>query len=68
MNIRIEATKFGPEPTFENNIDKIKADHVKRITSLDVNISVITSKKPYLSSKHLNTYIMSSIVLQSSVK
>ena len=44
VNSRIEATKFEPEKSFEDNIDVIKADHVKIITSLDMNLLVITSK------------------------
>ena len=38
LNIRVEDTKSKPETTFEKNIDEIKADHKKMITSLDMNI------------------------------
>ena len=65
VHSRIEATKFEPETTFENNIDEIKADNVKIITSLYINLSAIASKKPSLSYEHLNTDLMPWIVLQS---
>ena len=54
MNNRIEAAKFEPGPTFENTINEIKANHLKIITSVDMNVSSITSNKPHLSSKHIN--------------
>ena len=68
MNSRIEATKFEPETTFEKNIDDIKADHVKSITSLNMNLLAITSNKTYLSSEHLNVNLMPWIVLQLPIK
>ena len=43
MNIRIEAAKFEPEPTFEKTIHDIKDNHLKVITSAAMNISDITS-------------------------
>ena len=43
--IRIEATKFEPETAFEKNIDEIKADQLKIITSLGMNVSAIISEK-----------------------
>ena len=42
MNSRIEVEKFEPEPTFENTINEIKDDHLKSITSIDMNVSAIT--------------------------
>ena len=65
VNCRIEATKFEPEATFKNNIDDVKVYHVKSMTSLDINISAITSNKPSLFSEHLNANLMIWIVLQS---
>ena len=43
VNSIIEATKYEPETSFEKNFDGIKYDNVKSITSLDMNLSVITS-------------------------
>ena len=40
-NSRIEVAKFEPEPTFENTINNIKANHLKSITSIAMNLSVI---------------------------
>ena len=65
---RIEATKFEPEPKFEMNIDKIKYDRMKIITSLDMKLSDIDSNQTSLSSEHLNTNFMTWIVLQSPGK
>ena len=45
MNSIIEAKKFKLETTFENNVDDIKANHLKIITSLEIKLSAITSKK-----------------------
>ena len=39
MNKRIEAEKLERETTFEKNIYEIKSDHLKIITSLDMNLS-----------------------------
>ena len=50
MNGRIEAAKFDPEPTFENNINEIKDNHLKGIISIEMNVSVIPSKKSSSSS------------------
>ena len=41
-----KATQFEPELTFENNINEIKANSLKSITSIDVNVSVTTLNKP----------------------
>ena len=56
--------KFEPKTKFEKNIDEIKADHMKIITSIDMNISAIVSKKTYYFYKHLNTNIMPRIILK----
>ena len=40
-----EAAKFEPEPTFEKTINEIKANSLKSITSIDMNVSAITSNK-----------------------
>ena len=37
-----ESEKFEPEPTFEKNINDIKANHLKSITSIDMDVSFIT--------------------------
>ena len=41
MNIIIEAEKFEYEPTIKNTINKIKANHLKSITSIDMRVSYI---------------------------
>ena len=58
MNIRTEAEKFELRPTFENTINEIKANHLKSLYSLDMNISTITYNEPYYSSEHLKSDIM----------
>ena len=68
MNSRIEATKLEPEIIFEKNIYEIKADNMKIITSLDMNLSPITSNTHSLSYEHLNYNIMPQIFLQSPGK
>ena len=55
INNRFESEKFEQEPTFEKTINDIKANHLKSITSIGINISAITSDKTSLSSEHLNT-------------
>ena len=39
----IEASKFEPEPTFENTINDIKDNHLKSINSTSFTLSDITS-------------------------
>ena len=46
INSRIELAKFEPEPTFENTINYIKANHLKSIISIEINVSYITLKNP----------------------
>ena len=46
INSSFEVEKLELEPTFENAINDIKANHLKSITSIDMNVSAITSKKP----------------------
>ena len=58
MNIRIEAEKFEPEPTFGNNINEIKYNPLKGITIIDMNLSSITSNKLSSSSERLKLDIM----------
>ena len=43
MNNRFKATKFEPDPIFENTINEIKDNHLKSIASSDMNVSAITS-------------------------
>ena len=64
MSSIIEATKFEPETTFENNIDDIKFDHVKIIISLEINLSDTTGKKPSLYYEHISNNLMPRIVRQ----
>ena len=47
MNNSFEAENFEFEPTFENTIDNIKANILKSMTSIDINVSTITSNKPF---------------------
>ena len=68
MNSISEAEKFEPENKFKKNVDEIKADHMKSITSLDMNLSAITSKKSPLSYENNNANLMTIILLQSPVK
>ena len=68
MNNSFEAAKFEPEPTFEKTINDIKSNHLKSITSIDMNISAITSNKTSSSSEHLKSDIMTWILLQSPGK
>ena len=53
MNDSFEAEKFDPEPTFENTINDIKANHMKSFNSIAMNVSSITSNKPYSFFEHL---------------
>ena len=45
VRVKIEAAKLEIETTIENKIDGIKADYMKKIDSLDIKISAITSNK-----------------------
>ena len=58
INNRFEEAKSEPEPTFEKTINETTANHLKNITSIDMNVSAITPNKPYFSSKHLKSDIM----------
>ena len=68
INNSFEAATFEPEPTFEKTINEIKSNHLKSITSIDINISSITSNKPPFSSEHLRSYLVPWILLQSPEK
>ena len=68
MNNSFEAEKIEPEPTFEKIIIEIKANYLKIITSIDMNLSAITSNKSALSYEHLRSYLMPWIILQSPEK
>ena len=61
----IEAENFELEPTIENTINEIKANHLKIITYFDMNISAITLNKPSSSSEHLKYDLIPQILLQS---
>ena len=65
---RIEVAKFEPEPTFENTINDIKANYLKSITSITINVPDITSNKPSSSSEHIKSYLVPWILLLSPVK
>ena len=42
MKSSIEVEKFEPESKFENTTNYIKDNHLKRISSADMNLSAIT--------------------------
>ena len=50
MNSIIEVSKSKPEPTFEKTTNDIKDNHLKNITSIDMNVSSITSNRTSSSS------------------
>ena len=64
MNSIIEVAKFKPEPIFEKTTNEIKDNNFKSITSVDMNLSSITSNKPSSYYEHQNTYIMPWILLK----
>ena len=68
MNSTIELVKFKSEPTFEKTTNGIKDNHLKNITSIDMNVSFIASNKHSLSSEHLKSDLMPWIILQSPGK
>ena len=68
INNSFESAKFEPEPTFENTINEIKANRLKNITSIEMNVSAITPNKPYSSSEHIKYDIITWILLQSQEK
>ena len=57
-----------PETTFEKTINDIKSNYLKSITSIEMNVSAITSNKPSLSSEHLKSYFVPWILLRSQGK
>ena len=46
VSVNIEAVKSEPEATFEMKLDQLKADHMKTIGSLDMEVLAIESNKP----------------------
>ena len=68
MNNSFEAEKFESEPTFENTNNEVKANHLKSITYIDMNVSAITYNKPSSPYEHLKSDIMPWILLLSPVK
>ena len=68
MKNSFEAEKIEPKQTFEKTINGIKANHLKSITSIDINVSAITSNKTSLSSEHLKPDIMPWILLKPPEK
>ena len=63
MNSRIEASKFEPEPTFENTINEIKDNYLKSITYISMNVSDISFNRPSSYSEHLKANLMPWILL-----
>ena len=59
----IVVENFEPEPKLENTSNNIKTNHLKSITSIDMNLSAITSNKPSLSSENLRSDLMPFILL-----
>ena len=53
MNNIFEAEELNDEPTFEKTIDYIKANHLKSIIYIDINVSYITWNKPSSYSEHI---------------
>ena len=68
MNSKFETGKFEPETTFEKTINETKANIWKSITSIEINLSAITSNKKSASSEHLKSDLMSWILLLSPGK
>ena len=68
MNNRSKAAKSEPEPTFENTINNIKANQLKSITYIDMNVSAINSNKPSSSFENPQYDLMPWIILQSPEK
>ena len=58
INNSFESEKFEPEPTFEKTINDIKSNNLKIITSIYMNVSPITYKKPSSSYEHLKPDLM----------
>ena len=65
MNRRIEVSKFESEPTFGKTMNENKANHFKIITSIDMNVSAITSNKPSLSYEYIESDLIPWILLLS---
>ena len=68
MNIIIESAKLEPETIFENTISDIKANHLKSITSINMNVSAITPNKPSLYYEHIKLNLIPWIIRKSPVK
>ena len=68
MNNRVELAKFEIATKFEKKIDEVKSDHMKSITSLEMNLSNFPSYTPSSSSENINAYIMTQIILKSPGK
>ena len=68
MNKSFKAEKFEPGPTFENTINDIKANHLKSIISIGMNVSDITFNKPYSSYEYLKSYLIPWTLLQPPLK
>ena len=68
MNNSFGAENFEPKTTFEKTLNEIKYNRLKGITSIDMNVSYITSNKPSSSSEHLKYDPMQWILLKSPGK
>ena len=65
---RFEAEKFEQEPIFEKTINGVTSNHLKIITSIDMNVSAKTSNKYCFSYEHLKPDLMPCILLKSMQK
>ena len=68
INSRNEVSNFETEPTFENTINEIKANHLKSITSINMNVSSITPKTLSSSYENIKSNLVSCVLLQSPGK
>ena len=65
VRVKIEAAKLEIETTIEDKIDGIKADYMKKIDSLDIKISAITSNKTASSSDQSDSDLIKWPLLKS---
>ena len=68
MNNNFQASKFEPETKFDKTITETKANNLKIITSIEMNVSDITSNKHSSYYEYLKSNLMPSIILLSPVK
>ena len=68
MNSIAKVGKIESETTYGKNIDEIKYDHMKIITSIEMNLPTKNSNKLYSYSEHINAGLITYILLQSPEK